>query len=141
LDFENGKLPHVPIGLLTMVPEFVCTVQQHSRPRGFVWYLSDAPREHYAQLQVERARGVAPALLDIAIQTRIDLGVDRCTILHADPNGGPDLSAFYRRCKMNQLPRGQGISPLRPGWRNDGRYFQMDDPTAMQFCAGFDLSR
>lgn len=142
LDFQNGALPHVPIGLLTLVPEFECTVQHQNRPRGFVWYLSDAPAEHYAQLQVDRVIGVAATLLDMSIQTRTDLGLDRCTILHADPHGGDGLLNFYTgKCNMIQLPRGQGISPMRPRWRNDGRYFSMDNATALAFCARFDSNR
>jgi len=132
---EDGA-DQVPIGMLTVAPQFHATLAGPPRDRAFVWYLADAPVEFYQHLQIEEAHGVASALVDTAIQTRLDLlaGIDASTFLHADPAGGPRLIAYYSKHGMTRvMGSGPRVSLCRPF--KTGEYFLMDDPLARSFCA------
>jgi hypothetical protein len=132
---------HAPIGMLTVVPRFNCTVDSVARDRGFIWYLSDAPEEHYHRLGIEPASGVAKALIDTALRARLDLGLDGATLLCADRRGGSKLRKFYEHgCGMTPVSgRSTKISPLR--FSRSGDYFTMDDAAARSFCRRYDANR
>lgn len=128
--------------MLTLVPEFHCTLDNVSTTRTFAWYLADAPASFYRKiLEIEPVLKVASALIDTAIQCGLDNGKDGSLLLHADPNGGQRLADFYlKRCKMTQLSL--GIPPISPFRRkNVDQYFHMSAATAAAFTADFDCRR
>lgn len=137
----NGA-PGIPIGLLTVVPDYNANVMGSKQGRAFVWYLADAPKELYSTLGLAAARGVATTLLDSAVLNRLDLCLsDVCTFLHAAPEGGPKLLRYYKEtAKMTQIqgdwPR---ISLGRP-YRN-GEYFIWDDMAARDYCHNLNKHR
>jgi hypothetical protein len=130
-----------PIGMLTVVPDFNCTVEGVSGSRSFVWYLSDAPAECYHDLGIRPARGVAKVLIDTALQTRLEMGLDGASLLHADPRGGEKLLKFYETgCGMLRVDdTGERISIFRP--MRPGEYFRMEDAEARLFCSKLDSNR
>lgn len=130
----------LPIGMLTAVPAYASPYPNEDNDLGFVWYLSDAPIELYAQRQIPQASGVASALLDIAIQTRLDLLGDAAIFLHADPAGGAKLIRYYEdKCLMTRLWHDKRISPVRS--IKAGEYFAMTHDQAMRFAKKFDRLR
>lgn len=135
---EDGR--QLPIGLLTAVPAYASPYLEDNTELGFVWYLSDAPAEHYLQRGMPRVSGVASALLDIAIQTRLDLIGNAAIFLHADPAGGEKLLTFYGdKCGMTRLWHDKRISSVRSV--KAGEYFAMTHVQAMTFAAKFDPLR
>jgi hypothetical protein len=132
----------IPVGMLTVVPEFNCNIENVVATRTFAWYLADAPRAFYSTvLGVDPVKGVALALLDCAIQSGFDAGSNGATLLHADPNGGHKLTEFYEnRCGMRKLNLGNGsLSLLR---RNHAeQYYAMDAAAAVRFCQNFNVRR
>lgn len=140
---ETGATGLFPVGMLTAVPRLHCNAFGTRRHRGFAWYLADAPGEAYTHLlRRPYIKDVAKVLLDCGIQAALDRGEDGTFLLHADPNGGDRLKAFYKvKCKMDQLPAGApAITALfRRG--NTDEYFHFDDLQAQNFCRQFDPSR
>jgi len=136
------RAPAFPIGMLTAVPLFNCAVHAVSRPRGFAWYLADAPKEAYQQvLKTNAVKGVAGALVDCSIQATGDVGSDMMHLLHADPNGGNKLESFYIKCGMVQLPANHGpITPLLRRSRPQ-EYFHFDHAGALGYSQGYDVLR
>lgn len=130
--------------MLAAVPQLETLVHGEARRRAFVWYLSDAPGEVYADiLNMPPVFGVAKALLDASIQAAIEAGDDGAVVLHADPNGGPRLQQFYTKCGMVALPSGHpAISTFR-GLRNwiPTEYFTMDAAQSRLFCSTYDSLR
>jgi hypothetical protein len=140
LALAGDGVERMPIGMLTVVPEFSCSVAGVPEHRSFVWFLSDAPAEWYLDLRIQPARGVAKVLIDTALQTRIDLGLDAACLLHADPSGGEKLLGFYEQgCGMVRVDGSHRVSALRP--MRPGEYFQMDDVRARSFCSKLDSNR
>jgi hypothetical protein len=141
LTLAGEEADWVPVGMLTVVPRFRCTVDGANRDRSFVWYLSDAPEEHYRKLRIEPMQGVARALIDTALQARIDLGFDAAALLHAAPEGGGKLQKFYEKaCGMTRVVGGsERISALRA--MRPGEYFKMDGRAAQAFCSRHDIYR
>lgn len=132
----------IPVGMLTVVPEFNCRLENVTRPRTFAWYLADAPMPFYRDaLGVGPVVRVAAALLDTAIQSGVGTSSDGSVLLHADPNGGQKLADFYlHRCKMRQLPLdSRPISPLRR--KHVDQYFFLSASGAAQFSTQFDNRR
>ena len=131
----------IPIGMLTVVPEFYCNVANVTQTRGFAWFLADAPEEFYTQvLNVAPISGVARMLLDTAIQTTLDAKADGSLLLHADPHGGAKLVRFYTKYGMAPLRLGHPpVSILRR--RNISEYFYMDSVQSAAFCAMNDPCR
>jgi hypothetical protein len=127
----------IPIGMLTMVPQFDTTVHGVSRDRTFTWYLSDAPSELYDALNVVPLKLVAKALLDTSIIAALIGGLDGESLLHADPAGGTRLLDFYEKsCKMTPVPRSNvRISKLRSG--NTGGYFLFEPQDSLNFTNQF----
>ncbi|QBQ98136.1 hypothetical protein [Paraburkholderia pallida] len=131
----------IPIGLLTAVPAYGSPVQGDRSKMGFVWYLADAPAEFYVTMRLDPVAGVARALVDTAIQMRLDLDDDAAVFLHADPKGGRKLIEFYgERCGMTRIRNPKRyISPCRRPM--PGEYFYMDDQAGRRFCATHDDRR
>ncbi|UGQ47825.1 hypothetical protein [Massilia endophytica] len=132
----------IPIGMLTVVPQFQSTVERQAAQRSFAWYLADAPKAFYTDvLGAVPVKGVASALLDCAVQSGFDAGGSGDTLLHADPHGGEKLQEFYvQRCGMRQVGIDNGpISLFRR--RHTDQYFHMDAPTASGFSQRFDARR
>ncbi|WP_322070605.1 hypothetical protein [Paraburkholderia bannensis] len=131
----------VPVGLLTAVPVYASPILGDGSKLGFVWYLADAPTEFYVTMRLDPVAGVARALIDTAIQMRLDLGVDASVFLHADPKGGRKLIEFYGgRCGMKRVDKPKRyISPFRRGM--PGEYFYLDDEAGRAFCAAHDARR
>lgn len=132
----------IPIGLITVVPEFECTLDHVSGKRTFAWYLADAPVSFYRNvLNTDPVVSVAAALIDTAIQSGIEAGMDGSLLLHADPNGGQRLANFYlQRCKMKQLSLDSGpLSIFRR--KNLDQYFYMSAAVAAAFSDDFDCRR
>ncbi|KVD05526.1 hypothetical protein WI77_27005 [Burkholderia ubonensis] len=135
-----GEEGQVPIGMLTAVPAYASPFVGDDGKLGFVWYLSDAPAEHYVAVGMHRVTRVASALLDIAIQTRLELMGDASIFLHADPRGGGKLLTFYEdKCGMTRLWDEKRISLVRSV--KAGQYFAMVHEQALQFAARFDPLR
>jgi len=131
----------VPIGMLTVVPRFQSTVFGNARQRTFTWYLADAPGEFYAALDMPPVLAVARALLDCAIHSGLESGMDGSMLLHADPAGGPKLPEFYgAKCGMQRLNAGDPPISL---WRrtHTSQYFHFDAAGADRFCRQFDDRR
>ena len=142
LTVELGSSGDFPIGMLTVVPGFVCSAFGQERCRSFAWYLSDAPKEVYTGLlRRHPLRGVAHALVDCSVQAGLEIGGDGMLLLHADPRGGNKLHHFYRvDCGMTQLPAGDSrISPLR--FTPSEEYFHFDVAQANAYCSRFDHRR
>lgn len=134
---EEGR---IPIGMLTAVPAYASPYPSEDAKLGFVWFLSDSPAEHYQINGLPRMFGVAYTLLDIAVQSRLDLGQDAAIFLHADPAGGPKLTAFYEaKCGMTRLWHEKRLSAVRSVI--PGEYFAMTAEQATQFCGRFDPLR
>lgn len=134
---EDGP---IPIGMLTAVPAYASPYLGEHAKLGFVWFLSDAPAEHYQLNGLPKMFGVAYTLLDIAVQSRLDLGEDASIFLHADPAGGPKLIAFYEtKCRMTRLWHEKRLSAVRS--IVPGEYFAMTAEQANEFCARFDALR
>jgi len=137
---QSGE--ELPIGMLTVVPQFHCSVGNVVGSRTFAWYLADAPISFYRDvLKVEPIVSVAAALIDTAIQSGLDAGMNGSLLLHADPNGGQRLANYYlQRCKMQQLPlNSPPVSPFRR--KQVSQYFYMDAARAAAFSADFDCRR
>ncbi|RDU97624.1 hypothetical protein DWV00_17250 [Trinickia dinghuensis] len=135
---EDGK--QLPIGMLTAVPAYASPYVDDDSELGFVWYLSDAPTEHYLQRGMPRVSGVASALLDITIQSRLDFVSDAAIFLHADPAGGTKLLEFYEdKCGMSRIWHDKRISSVRSV--KAGEYFAMTDAKARTFASKFDPQR
>lgn len=131
----------VPIGMLTVVPKFCCTVKGDQRDRTFAWFLSDAPAEFYDAIGSGPVAAVAKALLDTAIQSGLGSRQDGTLLLHADPAGGPKLEEFYvDKCKMERLKAdAPAISLLRR--RHSDQYYHFDAAQAAVFAQQFDARR
>lgn len=132
----------IPVGMITVVPEFNCRLESVTRLRTFAWYLADAPVSFYRDaLGVSPVIQVAAALLDTAIQSGMGTGSDGSLLLHADPHGGQKLADFYlNRCKMRQAPLDNGpVSPLRR--KHVDQYFFLSASGAAQFSSQFDHRR
>jgi hypothetical protein len=130
----------IPIGMITAVPAYASPYPNDDAKRGFVWYLSNAPTEHYNKVGCPPLLRVAYMLVDIAIQTRLDVGADASIFLHADPAGGDKLTELYEgKCGMTRLRHFKRISAVREV--TPGEYFAMENDPALAFCARFDESR
>lgn len=130
----------VPVGMITAVPAYASPYPDDEAKLGFVWYLSNAPTEHYSKVGLPPLLGVAYTLLDIAIQTRLDVGADGSIFLHADPAGGDKLIEFYEdKCRMTRLRHSKRISLVREV--TPGEYFAMGNDQALAFCARFNEYR
>lgn len=130
-----------PIGMLTCVPLLECNIAGKKQERGFVWYLSDAPKEVYESFDIPPVSGMATALLDSAIQLSCSIGGDGTLLLHADPSGGEELCAFYRSRGMEQLkPKGGPVTTLRRLHKSE-EYFVFSSSEAEDFCKRFDAQR
>lgn len=127
-----------PIGMLTTVPQYRCSVAGASRQRAFAWFLADAPTEAYVWLGIPAVKNVALALLDCGIQASLDLGSDGALLLHAAPQGGTKLHRFYTRAGMARLP--EGAPPITPFFRRgkSEQYYHFDATGSKRFCQTFD---
>ena len=136
---EHGH--DIPLGLMTMVPEFHCKVDGVDRSISFVWYFADAPAAYLQERSLPTVRNIAKALLDTAIQTRIDIVGDASTLLRAAPAGGPRLKTFYEKhCEMTPLkPTSQRVSWFRSSPSDE--YFELSDIKSRNFSQSFDDNR
>ena len=139
---HQGK--EFPIGLLTVVPKFLCNLSGRRAQSSFTWYLAYAPRVLYSErygLGRAPIKGVATTLLDCAIQCGLEAGLPGDMLLHADPHGGLKLRKFYEeRCGMQPIDPDNGpISLLRR--RHTDEYLQMSAAQAAQFCRKLDPRR
>ncbi|GLO03520.1 hypothetical protein [Pseudomonas putida] len=137
----NGS-EEFPIGMLTTVPKLQSNIHGVVRRRGLTWYLSDAPEEVYTQiLQIPPIQSVAKALLDCSIQTALDEGEDGSLVLKADDAGGTKLESFYKRCGMNNLPKGH--PPVTPFFRRSKpeRYYHFLAHEAQAYAAIYNPMR
>ncbi|WP_321818770.1 MULTISPECIES: hypothetical protein [unclassified Paraburkholderia] len=136
LALQGQKPARVPVGLLTAVPDFVCHVGGTTGGRGFVWYLSNAPAEFFRdKIKAPALEGIAEALLDTTIQTRLDFCGDATTLLHAEPEGGSRLQSFYRGLGMKEVTMSERVSLFRGA--KPGEYFGFEDKEARTFADRF----
>jgi hypothetical protein len=131
----------VPIGMLTEVPAYASPHEHDPTAKlGFVWYLSNAPTEHYRNVGLPSIRNVAYVLLDVAIQSRLQSCGDAAIFLHADPAGGEKLVTFYgEKCGMTRLWSDKQLSPLRK--MIPGEYFAFEHEKALLFAKFLDPLR
>ncbi len=103
------------------------------RPRQsavYLLYLSGAPAAAFAAWD-EGGRAGAPKLLtaaglDVAVSVSLNGPAQGRLWLHAAPEGGEGLLAWYRGRGLEPVPAGAKLpSPVLPARRNDGRYFQL----------------
>ncbi|MFR0713634.1 hypothetical protein ACLUS7_01115 [Enterobacterales bacterium BD_CKDN230030183-1A_HGKHYDSX7] len=137
---KNGN--DVPIGMLTLVPTFVCTVFGLKKKRAFTWYLSDAPREFYRRvLEMDEIQNIARALLDYTVQSGIEVNQEATLVLHADIYGGARLRKYYRDCGLTPIPA--GLNPISPGRFFSTRkgYFKLKPEKSGEFIKFFDVHR
>ncbi|MNJ30261.1 hypothetical protein D3C77_248580 [compost metagenome] len=131
-----------PIGMLTTVPKLHSNIHRQIRHRALTWYLSDAPDEVYRQIfKIPTVQMVARALVDCSIQAALDEGEDGCLVLKADDAGGAKLDKFYRRCGMQNLPKGH--PPVTPLFRRSKpeRYFHFLAHEAQAYAAFYNPRR
>lgn len=131
----------VPIGMLTEVAVYASPYQDdETKKLGFVWYLSNAPMEHYRKVGLSPLRNVGYVLLDVAIQSRLQSSGDGAIFLHADPAGGDKLSTFYgEKCGMTRLWSEKRLSPFRK--MIPGEYFAFTHEEALSFAKRLDPLR
>lgn len=132
---------HIPIGMLTLVPDFNCSILGNTKDRAYTWYLSDAPREFYSQaLGLKKISHIAHALVDYTVQAGIEANQETTLVLRADADGGDRLKDFYERIGLSPLPDDHpAISPGR-GWFHGG-YFKLFPDKTKEFCCALDVYR
>lgn len=136
---KGGRL--IPIGMLTLVPDFTCKILGNTKDRAYTWYLSDAPREFYSQaLGLKKISHIAHALVDYTVQAGIEANQEATLVLRADADGGERLKDFYVRIGLSPLPENHpAISPGR-GWLQGG-YFKLIPDKTKEFCCALDVYR
>ncbi len=136
---KGGRL--IPIGMLTLVPDFTCSILGITKDRAYTWYLSDAPREFYSQaLGLKKISHIAHALVDYTVQAGIEANQETTLVLRADADGGEHLKDFYVRIGLSPLPEDHpAISPGR-GWLRGG-YFKLIPGKTKEFCFALDVYR
>ena len=128
----NGK--SVPVALALVVEKF--RLLESEDPGTFLWFAASAPTNALAALTLPRLDELGRVLTDVTIATSFNTGQGGRIGLHADPNGGDHLVAFYRdRCGLKAVSRDQTLNGIR---RNDGRYFYTDEPLASQLAGTMD---
>jgi hypothetical protein len=137
---KEGRI--IPIGMLTLVPSFLCTILNDKRHRAYTWYLSDAPREFYSKaLSVTKIDHLARALLDYTVQAGSCANQNISLVLRADKNGGQRLRDWYEGCGMSALPETHpNISPMRFLVSRAG-YFNLKAEKSKEFCQFLDVYR
>ncbi|HDS1735204.1 hypothetical protein [Pseudomonas sp. BP8] len=136
---KNGR--YIPIGMLTLVPDFKCKIQELTKERAYTWYLSDAPREFYSRaLGLSKISLIAHALVDYTVQAGIEVNQEATLVLRADAEGGERLKKFYLRIGLAPLPDDHpAISPGRL-WSHGG-YFKLMPDKSKEFCKAMDVYR
>jgi hypothetical protein len=136
---KNGR--PIPIGMLTLVPDFTCTILDRTKPRAYTWYLSDAPREFYSHvLQLEKIQFIARALVDYTVQSGIEANQEATLVLRADAGGGKRLKEFYEELGLAPLPDDHpAISPGRV--LANGGYFKLMPEQTTEFSSYMDVYR
>lgn len=130
-----------PIGMLTAVPQYRCSVVGARKDRAFAWFLADAPMEAYEWLDIPAVKNVALALLDCGVQASLDVGADGSLLLRSAPHGGAKLHRFYTRAGMERLTDGAPpITPFFRRWHSE-QYFHFDEVKSRAFCQTFDNFR
>jgi len=132
---------HIPIGMLTLVPDFNCNILGKTKDRAYTWYLSDAPREFYSQaLGLKKISHIAHALVDYTVQAGIEANQETTLVLRADAGGGERLRDFYVKIGLSPLPDDHpAISPAR-SWFHGG-YFKLFPDKTKEFCCALDVYR
>jgi hypothetical protein len=116
-------LDDYPIGMVALL-ENERWVDDEGRSAVYVWYLSAAPRT--ALTQFPGVGLVGRATLDLAVTISLNGAPKGRLWLHADPEGGDELMAWYGAQGLSPVSR--DARPTLPGAvvrprRNDGRYF------------------
>lgn len=131
----------IPIGMLTLVPDFTCKILDRTKERAFTWYLSDAPREFYSNaLGLKKIKLIAHALVDYTVQAGIEVNQETTLVLRSDPDGGDRLREFYTNIGLAPLPDDHPAISTARFWNKDG-YFTLMPEKSMEFCSAMDVYR
>jgi hypothetical protein len=126
--------------IMLLVVEAYPALQDHSRNSVFVWYLSPAPADYFADVvkltssETPSATDLMAAGMDVAITLSYNARLRGLVGLHAAAAGGDRLIAWYSdpaKGGMNRLQEPHTIPlGLRRLLANDDRYFYHDEVTA-----------
>jgi hypothetical protein len=99
----------------------------------YLAYLSAAPAQYLEEKKLPKIR-VGKALIDATLQFSVSIGAGGRLLLHAAPEGGEHLMAYYEKSGFEKVSPdrelGDGFSrPFRYRF-NDGRYFIADNDNA-----------
>ncbi|MCX2901080.1 hypothetical protein [Pseudomonas mandelii] len=111
----------VPIGMMTLVPRYLCNSDKIGE-KTYLWFLASAPSTTYDDwLDGKALDGVGSALIDAAIQESYKVKADGAVLLHADPDGGQYLLDTYKGLGFTSL--GSSFGPITLfRWRNRSQY-------------------
>lgn len=142
--FSEMRQAWLPCAMLLFQPTDVAF--DDPRFRGmYLEYLAAAPAFAMCRLFGAGAApyGLGLAGIDAVVCCSLAAGFQGRLALHASPEGGDRLLAFYRnRCGMAAFPREAALPGLlRRQRRNDGRYFYFDPLRAITFSASLDALR
>jgi hypothetical protein len=111
----------IPVGMLTVVPRYLCNPENWSR-KGYIWFLAAAPDEIYTKYFGKTLlSGVGKALIDSAVVTVMNAKGDGSILLHASPRGGDDLVGYYKKFGFGKMS--QKLAPISPvRWLNRSEF-------------------
>lgn len=126
---EESEDGFVPCALLTLVGR-MRALDDHRKRSAFVWFLTTAPEAALRRLESppmgrdDVPKRLGTIALDVAVTHSFNTGRRGLVALHAAPEGGERLLAWYRKQGMTALQEGKR---LPRGFRrliapNDGRY-------------------
>jgi hypothetical protein len=105
----------------------------------FIWFISSAPKDALVNLGVRATPSLGRILIDNALVTSMNMGLEGRVGLHCAKAGGDRLQKFYlNHCKLKHLPEG-ALTSL--GRASDGRFFYTDERLAESLLQELDSFR
>ncbi|WP_147464152.1 hypothetical protein [Pseudomonas syringae group genomosp. 3] len=136
----NTKGEQVPIGMMTLVPRYLCSSDRFGE-KTYLWFLASAPAATYDEwLNGKALDGVGSALVDAAIQESYKAEADGAILLHADPAGGEFLTNIYLGLGFINLPPRFGPITLYR-WRNRSQYMLLRAKSARKIISDNNIYR
>jgi len=127
----------VPVALSLLVERY--TLIEQEGPGTFVWFAASAPDEACDRLNIPRLDQLGRILIDAAMVTSVQAGLDGRISLHADPGGDVYLPRYYAEtCGLLRVPASTTLCGVRI---NDGRYFHATPQVAQALLKRFDDQR
>jgi len=113
----------VPVGMV-LLSEGYASLDGSSKKSVYMWFMSAAPDSVMRENGLSVIPKLGRVLIDIGVTHSHNCGYGGRIGLHAAPEGGDKLFAFYKHIGMSLLP-GSAILP-KLSRINDGRYFYFD---------------